>query len=438
MEKVSEHYTPNSVQSLFKLTFQPSSSGNTGRRPAATGTGQQSTAICGLGWRFTFCVDQSTPSLVVDNGGNPVESFQLQLFFDPHLIRGSAYGTVTLTTRVERLISTSVVVPLEYNLSYHSNSTLGTYIYASSAAEPSISITVTFPAALGLNLTHPLEHWQRMEQALRESLAGKELVDVKFYAFSRKGSEGRRVTHPLRLYANTALLRGYSEDLDALLTGHGFSESAVVDLDLHEPEEHSFEDYGYDSDSDLDSDGEGESPSTPSTREADRLEEANGLEVSIAPAKNSSSGRKGRVIVLKGTAFKTWKALVYYLCTRQINFCPLKSEGPMPQLNAGDDISCSPKSMYRLAEKLGLEDLQALALTSISSRLFKTNILPEVFSEFTSLYPAIQELEINVLTSDFSAQVCEEMKEYTQKICDGERQYCSETLFMIIRKMGLK
>jgi hypothetical protein len=53
-------------------------------------------------------------------------------------------------------------------------------------------------------------------------------------------------------------------------------------------------------------------------------------------------------------------------------------------------------------------------------------------------YPVIQELEVGVLTSNFSDKASEGLKEMTQKICEGEKPYCAETLFKIISKMGSK
>ncbi|KAJ7019506.1 hypothetical protein C8F04DRAFT_1392825 [Mycena alexandri] len=433
MEKESEAWTPTGVKSTFNLPLQASSSTGAGHRPTALGTGTQYTVICGLGWRFSFRVDQqSAPTMVVDDAGNTIESFQLQLFFDPYLIRLAAYGAITLTTQVEHLISPSqaAAVPIKYNLPSSGSGTqaLGTYVYASSAAAPTISITLTFSSTLGLTLPHPLE--KRMEEALEETLTGKELVNVKFYAFSRRGSEC--VTHPLALFANSNLLRGLSEDLDALFTEHGFSESAIVDLDLHETEDHAFNDYGYESDSDLES--EADEPSAALVKASSFDVETDAKEQSTT----KSNGRNGRVIVLKDTAFKTWKALIYYLYTRRVNFRPLESEGPQETDSTMRGPTCSPKSMYRLADKLGLVDLQALALAAISSRLSEANILQEVFSSFTSVYPVIRDLEVGVLTSNFSDKASERLLEMTQKICDGEKPYCAETLFMIIRKMGGK
>ncbi|KAJ7152466.1 hypothetical protein C8R46DRAFT_1121305 [Mycena filopes] len=432
MDKTAEVWSPTGVKSVFSLSIQPSSTG-TGNRPTALGTGVLYTAICGLGWRFSFRVDQQpAPTRVVDDAGNTIESFQLQLFFDPHLVRSAAYGSITIDTQVERLIPS--VPPAAPTITYTLPSggatpALGTYVYASSTPAPSIGFTVTFSPTLGLTLPHPLE--ARMEQTLGDTLAGKELVDLKFYAFSRRGSGC--VTHPQALFSNSNLLRGFSEDLEAMLTEHGFSESAIVDLDLHESEDQSFNEYGYDSDSDLESDVE-ENPAPVVVKGSSSESEPDGK---VAPG-SKSSGRKGRVIVLKDTAFTTWKALIYYLYTRRVNFRPLKSEGSQEAGPAVKGPTCSPKSMYRLADKLGLEDLQALALTAISSRLSETNILEEVFSSFTSVYPVIRDLEVGVLTSNFSDKASEGLMDMTQKICDGEKPYCAETLFMIIKKMGKK
>ncbi|KAJ7679676.1 hypothetical protein B0H17DRAFT_1077702 [Mycena rosella] len=421
MEKYTEEWEPTGVKTIFKLSLHEST--GTTQKPTALGAGVQYTAVCGFGWRFSFRVDQqSAPAVVVDDAGNTIDSFQVQLFFDPYLIRTAQYGVLTFATRVEHLIPVpQPAATVQYTLPSRTTAdtpSLGAYVYPSNASAPSISITVTLPAALGITLPHPLE--PQMEHTLEETLTGKELVDVKFYAFSRRGSE--RVTHPLPLFANSALLRGFSDDLDALLTGDGFSESVVVDLDQHTPQESYFEDYGYESDSDLESEGEDSAaPAAKATSSSDGETKAKAPEASPTGP---------------DTAFTTWKALLYYLYTRRVNFRPLKSEGPHG--STVNSPTCSPKSMYRLADKLGLEDLQALALASISSRLDEHNILQEVFSSFTSVYPVIQELEVGVLTANFSEKAAEGLKEMTRKICEGEKPYCGETLFMIIRKMGAK
>jgi hypothetical protein len=89
-----------------------------------------------------------------------------------------------------------------------------------------------------------------------------------------------------------------------VLAGDGFSESAIVDLDLHKPELSVFEDFGYDSDSDLDSVEDLEEEPTAA---AEPSQSADG-EIKAQASDSSPSGRcarAGRVVVLKDTAFKT-------------------------------------------------------------------------------------------------------------------------------------
>ncbi|KAJ7612773.1 hypothetical protein FB45DRAFT_1036982 [Roridomyces roridus] len=414
MEKFNETWGPTGIVSSFKITLQDSTPGF--HRPAPVGAGILYTPLCGFGWRFSFRIDQqSAPAVVVDSAGNNVDSFKIQLFFDPHLVKSGSYGVVSFTIQTEHLMadpSSAGDKPIQHSL-------------------PNGSTNLSLASSV---LPRTLE--PRMAGALEDTLTGKELVDVKFYAFSRRGADG--VTHPLPLFAKTSLLRGFSDDLNAMLDGHGFSESAIVDLDKHQAEQDRFTEYGYESDSDLDSDQEtDEMELIPTSETKDKVKPGLGV-------------RNGRVLVLKDTAFKTWKALLYFLYTGRVHFCTLKSQEPQESVVVGP--TCSPKSMYRLADKvnlpvstliqlfdsskLGLEDLQALALASISSHLSEQNILQEVFSSFTSVYPAIQELQVGILVSNFSDKATEGLDEMTKKICEGEKPYCADTLLMLIRKMG--
>ncbi|KAH9943869.1 hypothetical protein B0H21DRAFT_747364, partial [Amylocystis lapponica] len=57
-------------------------------------------------------------------------------------------------------------------------------------------------------------------------------------------------------------------------------------------------------------------------------------------------------------------------------------------------ITCSCKSMYRLADKIGLDVLKDLALDHLKSRLSAQSILAEIFSSFTSRYLAFKYDEV--------------------------------------------
>ncbi|KAF9024468.1 hypothetical protein BDZ89DRAFT_119560 [Hymenopellis radicata] len=89
--------------------------------------------------------------------------------------------------------------------------------------------------------------------------------------------------------------------------------------------------------------------------------------------------RMGRVIVIKDTAFATWEALVRYIYFNEIHFDSL---GAWPAPAQG---RCSPKSMYRLADKFGIQTLKDLALENIKTQLSVQNVTREVFSRFSSL-----------------------------------------------------
>ncbi|OJT09293.1 hypothetical protein TRAPUB_14290 [Trametes pubescens] len=96
-----------------------------------------------------------------------------------------------------------------------------------------------------------------------------------------------------------------------------------------------------------------------------------------------------RTIVATDTAYRTWRAIVFWAYTGRIAFAPLRSQGlPYAPMDLDDDPSqlpiCSPKSVYRLATKYGNKELEQLAGDDIASKLSTQNALTELFSRFTS------------------------------------------------------
>lgn len=108
---------------------------------------------------------------------------------------------------------------------------------------------------------------------------------------------------------------------------------------------------------------------------------------------------------VRDVAYKTWLALASYFYTGSVAFSRLRSTAagkkretivpPMPH----DPPLCSPKSMYRLADKYGLHDLKKLSLENIRSQLTADNIVPELFSRFTSRYAEVRDLEVKLLST---------------------------------------
>jgi len=68
---------------------------------------------------------------------------------------------------------------------------------------------------------------------------------------------------------------------------------------------------------------------------------------------------------------------------------------------AGAPPPCSPKSMYRLADKLAMEDLKKRAFDAVKAGLSTVNIVNEALSYFTSRHPDVQKMELDILVEKY-------------------------------------
>ncbi|CAO1632995.1 unnamed protein product [Parajaminaea phylloscopi] len=197
--------------------------------------------------------------------------------------------------------------------------------------------------------------------------------------------------------------------------------------------------------------------STPPSGKRDR-----GAESKISPDEGGSSPdrRKRRRVVVRDSSYITFRALLFFLYTDTIDFAPLTSsfidsdaatgastehstalhratlgssypvelagahEGASTAANQEfanelmkahrlrkqiiDDYCrnhpsrpppCSAKAMYRLADKLQLQDLKKRAERHIASSLTVQNIVWEAFSAFANHHPDIRRLELSFLLS---------------------------------------
>jgi len=118
----------------------------------------------------------------------------------------------------------------------------------------------------------------------------------------------------------------------------------------------------------------------------------------------------GTIIHMPDSAYHTWKAMIFYLYTGNIRFAPLKSSSSSTESDAQRDskgneykglkpVSC--KSMFRLAEKLGIPALEYLALQHLKSQLSIVNIWAELLSLFTSRFEKIKRLEMDFLIENW-------------------------------------
>ncbi|KAK0200147.1 hypothetical protein DFS33DRAFT_1387312 [Desarmillaria ectypa] len=289
-----------------------------------------------------------------------------------------------------------------------------------------LEFTVTFP--FHETIFSPIDtkttFSSRASRALRDTIETGELIDTKFYLFSRRLGEGQAYC-PKALFSSSRVILGASDYIDILLGGSAFSESKEVDID--EPIDIQAGDYSYEADSDLESDDGYESETV-----------AYGVAGSSNWGSQSSASTKthprlGRVCVLKDIAYKTFKALLVYLYTEDITFTAIKSKTSPPS-NFGP--GCSPKSMYRLADMINHAPLKKLALANLQTQLTKENICSEVFSEFTSWYPEIQDMEVKFTLEHWMDPVVQkDRKAMFKRMVDGQFPYAWPAFNAIMEKM---
>lgn len=265
----------------------------------------------------------------------------------------------------------------------------------------------------------------------RKSLDTGTFIDTKFFVFSRRNQDAV-IYAPGAVYAGSGVLRGAGcHYLEALLGG-GFGGNTVTGLlngDVPEGRTHltEAESQVFESDSDIEDDDD--TPTLASTHPTNMTvncteddswisEEDSSLDHCAAKIiqadmkpvtgnKNtmkveednvSGPDYKGKIVVLSQFAYPTWKALVYYLYTGTISFAPLTSQldapgGSRRHATFGPPL-CSPKSMYKLADELGMVGLKARAEADFRSKLSSRNITTELFSTFTLQFDRIRDIEI--------------------------------------------
>ncbi|KAJ6501748.1 hypothetical protein DFH09DRAFT_1441566 [Mycena vulgaris] len=246
LKKGSDEWTPTGIKSTFWIIIPASTD------PIPPGT--VPSAVCGLGWRFLCSANRESNSrstIFVDADGNTLPAWRIAILFDPHLVRSADYGVLSFSVHAPNLLvakdacnSNTLTLPNDQHRLGHASSEtqIATYIYTDDNRRK-IAPTVTIAAGLSASttLSIPRSIDQRLEHALVDSMR-------------RAGY----VARPEAIFAQSSLLEGYSESLDVLISGGGFTESRLFDLDGHKIDQDILEDYDYMSDSDLDTDDEDE------------------------------------------------------------------------------------------------------------------------------------------------------------------------------------
>ncbi|KAG1818191.1 uncharacterized protein BJ212DRAFT_1480008 [Suillus subaureus] len=323
------------------------------------------------------------------------------------------------------------------------------------------------------------DHQALVEALLMKSILGQGLVDTKFHLFSGCSAHSRKVSQVQALSANDVVLTARSDffaerklfftceggelayDLSlTVLSRTGPPDATFVDFDDDSAFEDGmgFDDYGYASDSDLEDEDVEKASQTPvrsetatpegNTSELDENDDDLLVVADVTPITSPLIQHKVpdvncRNILVRDTAFRTWKALLLYLYTNKIVFSPLKSQGQPRADVEGPNPStlwpCSPKSMYRLGCKVRLDSVRDQAFRAIRDSLNAENILQELSSSFTSKYPAILQMQVQVLIQHIaSVPVIQNIPALVRRIVDSQLPHGADIIIDLYQKFLLQ
>ncbi|KZT19698.1 hypothetical protein NEOLEDRAFT_1101858 [Neolentinus lepideus HHB14362 ss-1] len=431
MEKVSES-SLRVTQTIFKMVIDDQK----------LGCGETTfwSDLCGEGWRCGISTSyddydsECVIRLALDLSS--VDSALVSLTFSGSLTWSSDYyrddhDSNAICDYIIKLPNDEPMIP-------HSPTTI-------SLGEGPVDLTVTFKIAYSYR---PKRMPSELQETLKSTISSGSFTNAKFLLYSRRGQSGR-VDSPLPLFANSTVLKNHCPSYFEPLFSDRFTELSVTDVEA----------YDYYSDSDYSDCSEGDdvdSGAEPQPEQAATPENCSisgDTSIRADESKNDHVAamleRKGenqiRTIVVTDFAFRTYRALIYYLYTGSISFAPLKStrsraSGKEAEDNKSqvDDLRCSPKSMYRLADKLGLDDLKQQALSFIRSGISETNVVQEVGSRFTGIpeYNEIRQTEIQVLSDKWAVPgVKEAFLELLKRAMLGELPHATDTLLAFVSRM---
>ncbi|KAI0779798.1 hypothetical protein C8Q74DRAFT_1261137 [Fomes fomentarius] len=291
---------------------------------------------------------------------------------------------------------------------------------------------------------------KRTQSALERSITTGIFIDTRFSLFSCRTRDGASVSCPLPVYANSEVLVEVAEYFKTLLSG-GFAESCEP-MHVEGTREALASEYGYESDSDLEDEatdvphalgdlsGEKEKEST--VKPSIGIDDQDGLVVRGRDVESSEPGPPSNLIpvrhsvLISDASLRTFKALLAYTYTGEINFAPLRSRRD-ERCSKLPSLTCSPKSMYRLADKYGMTALKTLAFNNLRSQMTPSIALRELFSRFTSRYPDIINMEAQYITNHCNDPAClSELSMWMDMAVNGDLPHVSIPLVTLIRKLS--
>ncbi|KAF9793441.1 hypothetical protein BJ322DRAFT_1155521 [Thelephora terrestris] len=276
--------------------------------------------------------------------------------------------------------------------------------------------------------------WAGLKRALISSLTSGTFLDSQFYAVESRSSTGPPEIRPI--YFCSTVGGDFMFKLMACSSKLRARKGTIQCAD------------GYDSDVDDRERNQGES-TVRYPRSKCILENPTPPDLPIDP-----------VLLLNCGAAKTWSAIFLYVYTSQINFASISSQGVTSKKETENDSSedekklprdheglgatppgavtvepCSPKSVYRLANKVGLAELCDTAFKDIQSKLDENNIIEELFSPFTAEYKDIREMEHELFQSKLKPLVDGALISYIiEGSSSGEHLHRTAALELILER----
>ncbi|KDQ57702.1 hypothetical protein JAAARDRAFT_35386 [Jaapia argillacea MUCL 33604] len=93
--------------------------------------------------------------------------------------------------------------------------------------------------------------------------------------------------------------------------------------------------------------------------------------------------------------------------------------------------------MYRLADKVGLDDLKRSAFKAIKDNLAPSNIVHEVFCQFTSLYPDVQKLTTGYLCDNYrKPEVVRDLPVAVRRVAAGELEHAGDVIMSLMNQLA--
>lgn len=278
-----------------------------------------------------------------------------------------------------------------------------------------------------------------LHKALATSISGAAFTDTAYFLFSRRKPSAGVVGSPRAVYASSHVMRAAADHFHTQLSGHFSTDDAV-------PTETA--DYGYGSDSDLE-DEEDENQCV-----GELANESKGKEREVESQKPSSEAlrenavREGvkHILFIPDVAAVTWHALVFFIYTGKISFAPLRSTGEQARRGAcrvhraaNPELPelCSPKSMYRLADMVGLDHLKELAAEEIQKQLSHECIIDELFSHFSAAYPDVLTAQLTYLYAEGRmAEVLQKAQRHVASALSGHMPHAETVLSAMLATLS--